>query len=48
MKQRSSRREFIQTSLLAGAGLGLTSSVTSTQWCFHRSGIDHRESGEKS
>ena len=29
MKHKSSRREFIQTSLLAGAGLGLTSSVTS-------------------
>ena len=28
MKYKSSRREFIQTSLLAGAGLGLTSSVT--------------------
>jgi predicted dehydrogenase len=28
MKHKSSRREFIQTSLLVGAGLGLTSSVT--------------------
>ena len=29
MKQKPSRRQFIQTSLLAGAGLSLTSSVTS-------------------
>jgi len=29
MKQNSSRREFIQTTLLAGAGLGLVNSVTS-------------------
>ena len=29
MKQKSSRRQFIQTSLLAGAVLGLTNSVTS-------------------
>jgi predicted dehydrogenase len=32
MIQNSSRRKFIQTSLLAGAGLGLTNSVTSANW----------------
>jgi len=32
MKQKSSRRQFIQTSLLAGAGLSLTSSVASAYW----------------
>ena len=29
MKQNSSRRKFVQTTLLAGAGLGLVSSVSS-------------------